>query len=359
MTDGSAPEGIDAEGVAGWFAEHVPQAVAPLTYRLIAGGHSNLTYSVTDAEGHQYVLRRPPLGQVLATAHDMGREHTIVAALAGTDVPVAPVHGLCTDESVNGAPFYVMDFVDGTVVRSQTEADSLTVAQRQRAGESLVEVLAAIHSVDVDAVGLGDLGRKEAYIERQLKRWYGQFQKSEEQVDGGLDLPSVHAAHAALSAGVPEQGPAAIVHGDYRLDNCMLDAEGNVMAVLDWEICTLGDPLADLGLLYVYWSDPDEGAVLPQASPTALEGFPRKDELVARYAEVSGRDVSSLGFYVAFGYWKLTCIIAGVYARYAGGAMGDVPDEQVSGFRFMLDKLAELTEHAVAEAGLGTDAGHD
>jgi aminoglycoside phosphotransferase (APT) family kinase protein len=129
------------------------------------------------------------------------------------------------------------------------------------------------------------------------------------------------------------------------------------MAVLDWEICTLGDPLADLGLLYVYWSDPDEGAVLPQASPTALEGFPRKDELVARYAEVSGRDVSSLGFYVAFGYWKLTCIIAGVYARYAGGAMGDVPAEQVTGFRYMLDKLAELTEQAVADAGLttGTD----
>jgi aminoglycoside phosphotransferase (APT) family kinase protein len=135
----------------------------------------------------------------------------------------------------------------------------------------------------------------------------------------------------------------------------MLDDEGNVLAVLDWEICTLGDPLADLGLLYVYWSDPDEGAVLPQASPTALEGFPRKDELVARYAEVSGRDVSNLGFYVAFGYWKLTCIIAGVYARYAGGAMGDVPAEQVSGFRFMLDKLAELTEQAVADAGLGTD----
>lgn len=218
MTDGNGagatvPDGIDAEGVAGWFAEHVPGAVAPLTYQLIAGGHSNLTYSVTDATGQKFVLRRPPLGQVLATAHDMGREHTIIAALAGTDVPVAPVHGLCTDESVNGAPFYVMDFVDGTVVRSQTEADSLTVAQRQRAGESLVEVLAAIHSVDVDAVGLGDLGRKEAYVERQLKRWYGQFQKSEEQVEGGLNLPSVHAAHAALSAGVPEQGPAAIVHG--------------------------------------------------------------------------------------------------------------------------------------------------
>ncbi|MFM7069102.1 MAG: phosphotransferase family protein, partial [Actinomycetes bacterium] len=196
-----------------------------------------------------------------------------------------------------------------------------------------------------------DLGPQAAYIERQLKRWYGQFQKSESQVAGGLDLPAVHEAHEALAAAIPDQGPATIVHGDYRLDNCMLDADGSVMAVLDWEICTLGDPLADLGLLCVYWSDPDEGAVLPQASPTAFDGFPRKADLVARYAEVSGRDVSQLGFYVAFGYWKLTCIIAGVYARYAGGAMGDVPEEQVAGFRFMLDRLAELTTEATAAAG--------
>jgi aminoglycoside phosphotransferase (APT) family kinase protein len=348
------PEGIDPVGVAEWFAQNVPGAVSPLAYGLIAGGHSNLTYSVTDSAAQKYVLRRPPLGQVLATAHDMGREHRIIAALQDTDVPVPPVQGLCEDLSVNGAPFYVMDFVDGTVVRSHADADALGIDRRRRAGESLVEVLAAIHSVDVDAVGLGDLGRKEAYIERQLKRWYGQFQSSEEQVPGGLGLPSVHAAHEALAAAIPEQGPAAIVHGDYRLDNCMLDEDGSVMAVLDWEICTLGDPLADVGLLCVYWSDPDDDAVLPQASPTALDGFPRKQDLVDRYAEVSGRDLSQLGFYVAFGYWKLTCIIAGVYARYAGGAMGDVPPEQVQGFRMMLERLAELTDDALESAGVRT-----
>ncbi len=353
QTDPSAqvtvPDGIDAAGVTAWFAEHVPEASAPLEFALIAGGHSNLTYSVTDAMGSRWVLRRPPLGQVLATAHDMGREHTIISALGPTDVPVPPTVGLCTDTDVNGAPFYVMDFVDGQVVRSHADAAALDVAARGRAGESIVEVLAAIHSVDVDAVGLGDLGRREDYVARQLKRWYTQFQGSENQVAGGLALPVVHRVHDQLAASIPAQGPAAIVHGDYRLDNCMLGPDGTVVAVLDWEICTLGDPMADVGLLWVYWSDPDEDAVMPQASPTALDGFPRKRDLVERYAAASGRDLTDLPFFVAFGYWKLTCIIAGVYARYAGGAMGDVPTETVKGFRTMLDHLGELTERAAQE----------
>ena len=349
--EGERVDGIDADGVGAWFAANVPQAVPPLSYRLIAGGHSNLTYSVTDDAGSRWVLRRPPLGQVLATAHDMGREHRIISALGPTDVPVPPTVGLCTDETVNGAPFYVMEFVDGRVVRSHGDAEALGHAERRRAGESLVDVMAAIHAVDVDAVGLGDLGRKEDYIARQLKRWYSQFRSSDGQVAGGLGLPAVHDVHDRLAAHTPQQQGAAIVHGDYRLDNCMLGPDGSVMAVLDWEICTLGDPLADVGLLWVYWSDPDEGAVLPQASPTALDGFPRKAELIDRYATASGRDVSDLGFYVAFGYWKLTCIIAGVYARYAGGAMGDVPEEQVTGFRMMLDRLAELTVESAEGIG--------
>ena len=348
---GHQVDGIDDEGVGAWFSEHVPAATAPLTYRLIAGGHSNLTYSVTDAEGRRWVLRRPPLGQVLATAHDMGREHRIISALGPTDVPVAPAVGLCTDETVNGAPFYVMEFVDGRVIRSHDEAAAMGPEERRRAGESIVDVLAAIHAVDVDAVGLGDLGRKDAYIQRQLKRWYTQFQASDEQVPGGLGLPAVHRLHDRLAATVPEQVGTAIVHGDYRLDNCMLAEDGSIAAVLDWEICTLGDPLADLGLLCVYWADPDETAVMPQASPTALEGFPRKRELVERYAEVSGRDVSSLDYYVAFGYWKLTCIIAGVYARYAGGAMGDVGEETVAGFRSMVESLAGMAVAAADGAG--------
>lgn len=350
-TGTAAPEGIDPAGVTDWFTANVPGARPPLSFHLIAGGHSNLTYRVDDSAGGRWVLRRPPLGQVLATAHDMGREHRIISALGPTDVPVAPAVGLCSDDSVNGAPFYVMGFVDGRVLRTHDEAAALTPGQRARAAESLVEVLAAIHAVDVDAVGLGDLGRKEDYVARQLRRWYGQFQRSDEQVPGGLDLSVVHDVHDQLAGTIPPQQGASIVHGDYRLDNCLLRDDGSIAAVLDWEICTLGDPLADVGLLWVYWADPGEDAVLPQASPTALDGFPRKAELVARYAEISGRDTSDLGFHIAFGYWKLTCIIAGVYARYAGGAMGDVPAEQVRGFRHLLDQLAELTGQAAAEVG--------
>lgn len=349
--DGQRLDGIDVDGVTEWFSRHVPGAGEPLTFELIAGGHSNLTYAVTDHSGRRWVLRRPPLGQVLATAHDMGREHRIISALASTDVPVPRAVGLCDDTSVNGAPFYVMEFVDGRVIRNHADAEALGPDERLRAGESLVDVMAAIHSVDVDAVGLGHLGRKQDYVARQLKRWYSQFQASDTQVPGGIGLPEVHRIHDRLATNTPAQHGATIVHGDYRLDNCMLGRDGSVAAVLDWEICTLGDPLADVGLLWVYWSDPDDDAVLPQASPTALAGFPRKAALMARYAAASGRDTSNLGFYVAFGYWKLTCIIAGVYARYAGGAMGDVASEQVAGFRSMLDRLAELT--VASAAGIG------
>nr|WP_283250914.1 phosphotransferase family protein [Rhabdothermincola salaria] len=288
-----------------------------MRFDLIAGGHSNLTYRVTDTAGRRWVLRRPPLGLVLATAHDMGREHRIISALAG-HVPVPPVVGLCADDEVNGAPFYVMDFVDGTVVRDVPEAELLDLDQRRRAGESLVEVLAAIHDVDVDAVGLGDLGRKEAYLERQLKRWHGQWESSRTR-----DLPVVDEVHARLAGAVPDQGPATIVHGDYRLDNCMLAADGSVVAVLDWELCTLGDPLADLGLLCVYWADPGEPTLSGLPAATTVEGFVTKAELVERYAALTGRDVSMVGYYTAFGYWKLACILQGVYARYSAGAMGD------------------------------------
>ncbi len=344
----SAPEGIHADRVTEWFTEHVEGVVAPLRFELIAGGHSNLTYAVTDRAGSRWVLRRPPLGHVLATAHDMGREHRIISALQGTAVPVPVVEGLCQDDGVNDAPFYVMRFVDGRVVRSPADAAALDPAARRRSGESLVDVLAAIHQVDVEQVGLSELGRHDGYVARQLRRWYGQFEQSVEQEPGLLGLPAIHDVHAHLSANIPEQQGVSIVHGDYRLDNCMLDDTGEVVAVLDWEICTLGDPLADLGLLCVYWTDPDGVAVLPQAAPTTLDGFMRSSELVERYAARSDLDLSGLDYYVTFGFWKLTCIIAGVYARYAGGAMGDVPASQVDGFKVVLDQLAQATLDSVS-----------
>lgn len=335
-------EGVDVDNVTGWFAEHVGGVAPPLSFDLLAGGRSNLTFKVTDTSGRPWVLRRPPLGQVLATAHDMSREHRIISALGPTDVPVAPAVGLCTDVDVNGAPFYVMDYVDGHIVRDAAAAERFTPDQRRRTGRSLVETLARIHAVDPDAVGLGELGRKEGYIARQLKRWYGQWEQSKTR-----EVPDVDIAYERLLAGIPDQGPATIVHGDYRLDNCMVDDDGQVIAVLDWEICTLGDPLADVGLLMVYWADDDdEYSALPSAA-TLLDGYPTRPELLDHYAEISGRDASLIDYYVAFGYWKLACILEGVYARYIGGAMGG-PGGDFEMFSVQVQMLA-------AQARAGTD----
>ncbi|MEZ5380601.1 MAG: phosphotransferase family protein [Microthrixaceae bacterium] len=342
------PAGINPDEVAPWLAAHIDGLQPPLSYSQITGGHSNLTYLVTDAAGGRWVLRRPPLGQVLATAHDMSREHAIISALGPTDVPVPPVVGLSSDDSVNGAPFYVMDYVDGVVVRDHTVAETLSEAQRARAGESLVEVLGRIHAVDVDAVGLGELGRKEEYLQRQLKRWNRQFEQSRTQVAPG-SLPDLGALHRRLLAQVPPQQAATIVHGDYRLDNTMLGPDGSVIAVLDWEICTLGDPLADVGLLLCYWPDPGDAAAMPQVSTVGLPGFPRRAELLDAYRQVSNLDLSAIDYYMAFGYWKLGCIIAGVYARYAGGSMGEAGREGAEGFRTMIEGIEALAYSALEQ----------
>jgi aminoglycoside phosphotransferase (APT) family kinase protein len=335
-------EGIDTANVTSWFEKHVPNVQPPLQFTLIAGGRSNLTFEVTDDAGNRWALRRPPTGHVLPTAHDMGREHRIIDALGRhTDVPVAPAIGFCDDPAVNGAPFYVMGYVEGQILRDASVAKKLTPEQRRTAGVDLVDVLARIHAVDVDAVGLGELGRKEGYIERQLKRWYGQFEKSKT----GEEVPLVDELYNRLMAAIPPQGPATIVHGDYRLDNTMLGDDGQVLAVLDWEICTLGDPLADVGLLMVYWAEPADEVAALLAAPTALEGFPSRAELRARYADRSGRDVAQLDFYVAFGYWKLACILQGVYERYLGGAGGG-DRSGFEGFAAQVVKLSELSAAA-------------
>ena len=338
-------KGIEVATVTTWLEANIEGATGPFDFELIAGGHSNLTYAATGADGRRLVLRRPPLGHVLATAHDMTREHKIISALGATDVPVAPALGLCTDEAVNGAPFYVMDFVDGHVLRDATAAREVTPEARRNASLSIADTLARIHAVDPDAVGLGDLGKKDGYIARQLKRWYGQFQQSQTR-----DLPAVDEVHDALAARIPEQGPAAIVHGDYRLDNCMTDGDGNVIAVLDWEICTLGDPLADVGLLMVYWTEASDAAPMLLTAPTTVEGFLSRKELLDRYAEVSGRDLSQIDFYIAFGYWKLACIVEGVYARYVGGAMGS-DASGFEGFAVQVERCAEAAADAVGRLG--------
>jgi aminoglycoside phosphotransferase (APT) family kinase protein len=335
--------GIRVDAVTRWLEQNVAGARGPFSFDAIAGGHSNLTFQVTGIDGASYVLRRPPLGHVLASAHDMGREHRIIAGLQGSAVPVPPVEGYCDDPTVNDAPFYVMRFVEGHVLRDVATAQRvLDETARANASRSMADTMAAIHAVDLETAGLGDLGRHEGYIARQLRRWYGQWNQGKTR-----ELPAVDRVHDALAEHIPEQGPATIVHGDYRLDNCMVDERGEVVAVLDWEICTLGDPLADLGMLHVYWTGPDDAASSWVGGATSAPGFWNRDDLTARYAEVSGRDVSHLDFYVAFAFWKLACILEGVYARYLGGALGDRSPSELEPFKLQVDDAAARAEQCL------------
>jgi aminoglycoside phosphotransferase (APT) family kinase protein len=308
-------EGIHAEAVTAWLEARIPELAPPLEFTLIAGGHSNLTYRCVDRRGTAWVLRRPPLGHVLESAHDMGREHRIISALAGTDVPVAATIGLCNDPEVNGAPFYVMAFVDGLVLHDAAAARAVPNAERRPLGEHVIDVLASLHRIDPDAVGLGDLGRKEAYLARQLRRWNKQWAASKTH-----EIPEMEACARLLEERMPEQVGAAIVHGDYRLGN-MIVGKGRIRAVLDWELCTLGDPLADVGYLMNAWSEPGEpGADLV---PTGIGGFPSRAELCERYARATGRELAGIDYYRAFSHWRLAAIGQGVYKRYLVGAMGE------------------------------------
>jgi len=340
-------EGIAVGPVSKWLDDNVDGAHSPYRFELAAGGRSNLTFKVTDAAGQRYVLRRPPVSHVLPTAHDMGREHRIIKALGPTAVPVPPALAFCEDEAVNGRPFYVMGYVDGFVLRDAVIAEkTFTPAARRAVSEDLIDVLARLHAVDVDEIGLGDLGRKEGYIERQLKRWYGQFTQSAATRD--RTIPAIDEVHEVLSRRIPPQHGATIVHGDYRLDNTMLSADAKVAAVLDWEICTLGDPLADLGLLMVYWAEPGERNLPLGISATTAGGFMTRAELRELYAARSGRDISALDFYVAFGYWKLACILEGVHARYAAGAMGG-DRSGIESFSGQVEALGELAREAASK----------
>lgn len=347
-------EGVDAPRVTEWLRANVAGVEPPVRFERIVGGSSNLTFAVTDAGGRRWVLRRPPLSHVLASAHDMGREHRIIAALRPTPVPVPEALGLCEDGSVNGGPFYVMSHVEGHVLRTAAETERvLDEGARRRAGEDLVDVLVTLHAVDVDAVGLGDLARREGYVERQLKRWHGQFLRSQAQErEAGVHrpVPIVEEVHEVLVARVPAQHGVVVAHGDYRLDNTIVGSDGAVRAVLDWELCTLGDPLADLGTLLMYWADPaEDAAVRRPLSSTGLPGFPTRSEVARRYAARSGRDIGEVGYHVAFAHWRLACILEGVYARYAAGAMG-ADRSRAAAVADQVGRRAEAAQRALATA---------
>jgi len=267
------------------------------------------------------VLRRPPLGHVLPTAHDMAREHRVLAALADTDVPVARPLALCTDTEVNGAPFYVMEHREGVVANERLpEGFATTAAERRAASLALVDVLVRLHRVDFVARGLADFGKPEGYLERQVRRWSQQWEKSKV-----AEAPEIEELIQRLRAALPESPAPTLVHGDYRLGNVALDPRdpGRIVAVFDWEMATLGDPLADLGYTLIYWGEEKDPA--DQRMPgtfsgvTAQPGFLTRDEIVAEYAARSGRDVAHVDFYQVLALYKLAVISEGIYARYVQG----------------------------------------
>ncbi|MBF6618855.1 MAG: phosphotransferase family protein, partial [Patulibacter sp.] len=323
----SLDEGLDLPALTSWLQSAIPGLVAPLDVALIAGGQSNLTYRVRDSVGRAWVVRRPPLGNVLESAHDVAREFRIVAALQSSAVPVPKTYGVCEDRDVIGAPFYAMEFVEGLIVRDVADAVRLVApAARRRASDDVVDVLAAMHAVDPVAQGLGTLSRHDAYVERQLRRMHRQFEAAATRA-----VPTIVAAHERLSRRIPAQQRTSIVHGDYRIDNVVLRTDGTVAAVLDWELCTLGDPLADVGMTLTSWLHPGEDAThLLSGAPSQAPGFATRAAFVDRYAVRSGLDLSDLPYYVAFGCWKLACIAEGIHARYASGAMGSNRQDQAA-----------------------------
>ncbi len=316
----------------------------------IAGGKSNLTYRI-DAGAESLILRRPPLGHVLPTAHDMAREYRVISALGGTAVPVPAAVHLCSDPAVLGQPFYLMSRVEGHIcTTSLPPGYADTPAQRQAIAAGLIEVLVSLHAVDAGQVGLGDFGRPAGYLTRQVARWTTQWNAT--RIDG---IDELDALAAALGDSVPSSARGGIVHGDYRLDNTLLHPSqpGRVNAVLDWEMSTLGDPLADLGMLLVYWAQADDNAVMKGGevvpSVTALPGFPTRAQVADSYAARSGADLEELPWYVAFAYFKLAVVCAGIVARVRGGAM---VGGGFDGYEERIAPLVELGHSTLADRAL-------
>jgi len=351
-TDETIRRGADPALVGPWLAEQLDdERWSRCRLLRIGGGRSNLTFRV-DSDAGSVVLRRPPLGSVAASAHDMGREQRVMSALGATAVPVPEVLAGAGEDGPLGAPFYVMELVEGVIVVHELPAGwADTPERRRRVSDALVDVLAALHAVDPASVGLGEFGRPDGFMARQLRRWGGQWETWRE----GQDRPALTALTESLGARLPqvtsaESGPGTIVHGDYRIDNVVYDAHdpGRLLAVLDWEMATLGDPLADLGLMMVTWRQHDDAPEWTRAQvlpgPTGVPGFPTRAEAVARYAEVSGRSVAELPWYVAFGCFKMAVVLAGIVARARAGHM---PADTAAGLDEAIDPLAELGDHVL------------
>lgn len=338
--------GYNIPAVEAWIGIHITAIKPPLKWTKLEGGHSNLTYLIEDAQNRQAVIRRPPMGELLPKAHDMGREWSIISALGKTAVPVPPAYGYCEDPAVTGAHFYLMGLINGHPLYLVEDTERwLPVALRMRAAHSFIDVLAELHSVDPDAVGLGELGKKDDYIGRQLRTWYRSWNAS---IAGAqLDDPRAHALQKYFLENVPDQGPARVVHGDYGVHNCLFGPDGAIAAVVDWEISTLGDPLADLAYALNQWSDPSDAQPPNPDAPTSAPGFPPRTILARRYSERTNRDLSHLDYYVGFNRWKTAAINHGVYARYMEGKKS-TDGVNLDGLLQSIDRNLTLAEEAIA-----------
>lgn len=336
--------GLDLDSVERWFTEHIPGVVPPLRAELIAGGRSNLTYRVTDDAGTAWVLRRPPLGDVLATAHDMSREWRVLNALTQR-VPIPRPVLFCEDSNITGAPFHVTEFVVGVVLRDADDARTMSGDFRRSSSRSFAAGLAALHRVDPDAVGLGDLGKRSGYLERQLARWSKQYESAHV-----TRVPELEKVHELLVQHLPpEGGRVSIVHADYRLDNAIFSHAGELLAVVDWELCTLGDPLADLASLLIYWAAPGEPSGMAFDWPSSAGGFLERSEMISLYAEASGMDVSNIDYYLAFAHWRSACIGVGALARLVqrDGDAAEIANME-AGTQYQIGRATEAAERFLA-----------
>jgi aminoglycoside phosphotransferase (APT) family kinase protein len=339
--DGDELPGLDRPGVDRWL-ETAGVGPPPFTFRLVAAGGSNLTYEVTDGDGRRHALRRPPVGRALKTAHDVLREWRVLTALddSGGAVPVPEPIALCRDDAVTGAPFYVMAFADGTILRTADDASAVDGDVMRAAGDSLVETQIAMHALDVEAIGLGDLGPPTGYVERQLDRWLRQYDSGRVR-----RVHLIEELHHRLSRTVPApSGKPGLVHGDYRFDNVVLADDGTVAAVLDWELCTLGDPVADACWSLQYWADPDDEVTFLTSSPTLARALPRRSEVLGRYAALSGRPLDDWPWFEVFGWWKMGCIVEGVHARRSKGQGAGARSGPLASIAARADQFLHLAE---------------
>ncbi|HEY5856521.1 MAG TPA: phosphotransferase family protein [Aldersonia sp.] len=342
------PAGIDAAGIERWFGDLGIEISGRLRFDRIGLGQSNLTYLASDESNGRWVLRRPPLGHLLASAHDVVREARIMAALADTDVPAPRILGVAQDAAVSDVPLVLMDFIDGQVVDTMEIAESLSPQRRGAISDSLPRTLAKIHAVDLDRVGLGDLASHKPYAQRQLKRWAGQWEQSKTR-----ELPELDDLTRRLVAAVPEQTEISLVHGDFHLRNVILSREHGhgsaVIGVLDWELSTLGDPLADMGSMLAYWADPGEDGI-GDFVPTTLDGFGSRAEVARIYLDETGRDPQALKYWYVLGLWKLAVIAEGVMRR----AMDTPANKAAAGTPTVerIDAIVKMARAGADDAGI-------